>query len=152
MIERAEGALPLTVQATLLGLSRSSLYYHPASPRAQEVALKHRIDELYTAHPYYGSRRISAGLRREGQLINRKAMQRHMREMGLVDQAPGPHTSRRHPAHPVYPYLLRHTTASHPDHAWGIDITYIRLQSGWLYLVAVLDVADHGIFPVERWP
>jgi putative transposase len=139
MVEYAHPELPLGMQAALLGLSRSSLYYRPKAPSAEEIALKHRIDELYTAHPYYGSRRITAVLRQEGQLISRKAVQRHMQEMGLAGLAPGPQTSRRHPTHPVYPYLLRHVTAAHPNHVWGIDITYVRLQAGWLYLVAILD-------------
>jgi putative transposase len=139
MVEYAHPELPLGVQAALLGLSRSSLYYRPKAPSAEEIALKHRIDELYTAHPYYGSRRITAVLRQEGQLINRKAVQRHMQEMGLTGLAPGPHTSRRHPTHPVYPYLLRQVTVAHPDHVWGIASTYVRLQAGRLYLVAILD-------------
>jgi len=139
MVERAEAALPVTVQAELLGVSRSSLYYQPVPPSPTEVALKHRIDEIYTATPFYGSRRITAVLRREGEEVNRKAVQRHMREMGIAGISPGPHTSRRHPTHPVAPYLLRHITAAYPNHVWGIDITYIRLQAGWLYLVAVLD-------------
>lgn len=139
MVEYDHPELPLGVQAGLLGLSRSSLYYHPRSPSPSEVALKHRIDELYTAHPYYGSRRITAVLRQEGQVVNRKAVQRHMQEMGIAGLAPGPHTSRRHPTHPVYPYLLRTVTAAQPNHVWGIDITYVRLQGSWLYLVAVLD-------------
>ena len=139
MIERGHPELPLGVQAELLGVSRSSLYYRPAAPSPEEVALKHRIDEIYTAHPYYGSRRVAVTLQREGQEVNRKAVQRHMREMGIAGLSPGPQTSRRHPTHPVYPYLLRQTTAQRPDHVWGIDITYIRLQAGWLYLVAVLD-------------
>jgi putative transposase len=139
MVERTHPELPLRVQAALLGLSRSSLYYRPRAPGAAEVALKHRIDELYTAYPFYGSRRMTAVLRREGQAVNRKAVQRHMQEMGLRGLGPGPSTSRRHPAHPVYPYLLRHVVAERPNHVWGIDITYIRLQAGWLYLVAVLD-------------
>src|SRR5579883_2984913 len=139
MVEFGHPELPLSAQAALLGLSRSSLYYRPVGPSVEEIALKHRIDELYTAHPYYGSRRITAVLRQEGRVINRKAVQRHMQQMGLAGLAPGPHTSRRHPTHPVYPYLLRHVTAAYPDHVWGIDITYVRLQAGWLYLVAVLD-------------
>jgi putative transposase len=139
MVEYGHPELPLTVQAALLGLSRSSLYYQPVPPSPQEVALKHRIDAVYTAHPYYGSRRIAAVLRQEGPAVNRKAVQHHMQEMGIAGVAPGPHTSRRHPLHPVYPYLLRHVTAAHPNHIWGIDITYVRLQAGWLYLVAVLD-------------
>lgn len=139
MVEYGHPELALGVQATLLGLSRSSLYYQPVPPTPEEIALKHRIDELYTAHPYYGSRRVTAVLRQEGQVINRKAVQRHMQEMGLVGVAPGPHTSRRHPTHPVYPYLPRHLTAAHPNHVRGIDITYVRLTASWLYLVAVLD-------------
>jgi putative transposase len=139
MVESAHPELPLGVQAALLGLSRASLYYRPKAPSAEEIALKHRIDELYTAHPYYGSRRITAVLRQEGPTINRKAVQRHMQELGITGLAPGPHTSRQHPTHPVYPYLLRQVTAAHPDHVWGSDSTSVRLQAGWLYLVAILD-------------
>jgi putative transposase len=139
MVEHTHPELTLGVQATLLGLSRSSLYYQPVPPSPEEITLKQRIDEIYTAHPYYGSRRIAAVLHQEGQVVNRKAVQRHMREMGIAGLAPGPHTSRRHPRHPVYPYLLRHITAAYPDHVWGIDITYVRLQAGWLYLVAIRD-------------
>jgi putative transposase len=139
MVELDHPELALSVQAALLGLSRSSLYYRPVAPSAEEIALKHRIDEVYTAHPYYGSRRITAVLRQEGRVINRKAVQRHMQALGIVGLAPGPHTSRRHPTPPVYPYLLRHVRAAYPDHVWGIDITDVRLQAGWLSLVAVLD-------------
>jgi putative transposase len=142
-VERDPGsrpdAPPLSVQADLLSLSRSSLYYQPVPPSREEVALKHRIDELYTAYPFYGSRRITAQLRREGEVINRKAVQRHMREMGIMGICPGPNLSRRNQEHRVYPYLLRQVTAAYPNHVWGIDITYIRLLKGWLYLVAVLD-------------
>ena len=134
-----KGHPPLSRQAELLSLSRSSLYYQPVLPSVEEVALKHRIDEIYTASPFFGSRRIMVQLRREGQLINRKAVQRHMREMGLAGICPGPNLSQRNQAHPVYPYLLRQVTAAYPNHVWGIDITYIRLSAGWLYLVAVLD-------------
>ena len=139
LLEREHADLTLVVQTELLSLNRTSLYYKPVGPGAEEVALKHRIDELYTAHPYYGSRRVAAQLRREGTLVNRKAVQRHMREMGIAGIAPGPNTSKRTLAARVYPYLLGSVTSSHPNHVWGIDITYIRLQGGWLYLVAVLD-------------
>lgn len=138
-MERDREELPLSVQAELLSLSRASLYYQPVLPSPEEVALKHRIDEIYTAWPFYGSRRITAHLRREGRMINRKAVQRHMREMGIAGIGPGPNLSQRQQAHPIYPYLLRQVTAAYPNHVWGIDITYIRLNAGWLYLVAVLD-------------
>ena len=138
MIEREDPDLPLTTQADLLGLNRSSLYYMPLPPTPEELHLKRRIDEIYTAHPFYGSRKITVELRQE-LLINRKAVQRHMREMGLVAIFPGPNLSKRAQNHAVFPYLLRGLAITHPNHVWGIDITYIRLRGGWLYLVAVLD-------------
>jgi putative transposase len=139
LVERNRPDLPLATQADLLGISRSSLYYRPRPPSPEEVALKHRIDTLYTQYPFYGSRRIAAQLRREGLTINRKAVQRHMREMGIAGVGPGPNLSRRTSEHRVYPYLLRDVTSAYPNHVWGIDITYVRLRAGWLYLVAVLD-------------
>jgi len=139
LVERAGAALPLTQQAELLGLSRASLYYRAVAPSAAEVALKHRIDELYTAYPFYGSRRIAVVLRRDGHEISRQRVQRQMREMGIVAIYPGPNTSRRNLQHRVYPYLLRGLRMTHPNQVWGVDITYIRLLAGWLYLVAILD-------------
>ena len=139
MVERPGSELSLKQQAELLGISRSSLYYQPVPPSAEEVKLKHRIDEIFTAWPFYGTRRITAQLRREGWLINRKRVQRYMGEMGLVAVYPGPNLSQPAAGHKIYPYLLRNVTASYPNHIWGIDITYIRLQQGWMYLVAILD-------------
>lgn len=139
LVERGSGELSLSVQAELLGLNRSGLYYRPIEPSLEEIALKHRIDELYTQHPIYGSRKITAQLRRDGLVINRKAVQRHMHEMGIVGVCPGPNLSRRNLQHRVYPYLLRDIVASYPNHIWGIDITYIGMHRDWVYLVAVLD-------------
>jgi putative transposase len=138
-VDRQAGQLSVRVQSQLLGLNRSGLYYRPAPPSAAEVQIKHRLDEAYTAHPYYGSRRLAAHLRRNGLVISRKAVQRHMHELGIAGVAPGPATSRPTPEHRIYPYLLRTMTASYPNHVWGVDITYVRLQGSWLYLVAVLD-------------
>jgi putative transposase len=126
--------LPLTTQCDLLNLNRSSLYYQPFPVSAEELALKRRIDELYTACPFYGSRKIAAVLQ-----INRKAAQRHMREMGIAGICPHPNLSRRNPDHRVFPYLLRNLAITACNQVWGIDITYIRLRAGWMYLVAVLD-------------
>lgn len=139
LLERDNPELALATQADLLGLSRSSLYYQPVPPSAEEVTVKHRIDEIYTECPFYGSRRIAAQLEREGILVNRKCVQRHMREMGIVGICPGPNLSKRNAEHRVYPYLLGTITASYPNHVWGVDITYVRLTGGWMYLVAVLD-------------
>ena len=138
MVERENAELPLTTQAELLGLSRASLYYVPVPPSPEELYIKRRIDEIYTAHPFYGSRKILAVLRRE-MTINRKAVQRHMREMGLAAIYPGPNLSKRAQQHAVFPYLLRGVAITQPNQVWGIDITYIRLRGGWMYLVAVLD-------------
>ena len=129
----------MSVQCNLLGLNRTSLYYRPLLPSAEEVALKHRIDEIYTARPFYGSRKVTAVLRREGREVNRKAIQRHMREMGISAICPGPNLSRRNAEHSVYPYLLRDRVVTRVNEVWGIDITYVRLEAGWMYLAAVLD-------------
>lgn len=139
MIEWEESELPIKTQAELLSLNRSSLYYRPVEPSPEEVLVKHRIDEIYTKYPFFGSRRITHTLNNEGMIINRKAVQRHMREMGIAGIAPGPNLSKRNHQHRIYPYLLRGLTIQHPNHVWGIDITYIRLNRGWMYLVAVID-------------
>jgi len=134
LVERGHPDVPLVAQADLLGVSRASLYYRPVAPAPEEVALKHRIDALYTEYPFYiyGARRIAAVLGRAGIALNRKAVQRHMRAMGIAGISPGPNTSKRRREHRVYPYLLRHTTSAYPNHVWGIDITYIWLRGGWM--------------------
>jgi putative transposase len=139
LLNEADPDLSIRSQTALLGLNRTSLYYRPVAPSSEEVALKHQIDAIYTRWPFYGVRRITAQLRREGRLVNHKAVARHMREMSLQAIAPGPNLSKRVHQQAIYPYLLRDVTATHPNHIWGIDITYIRLQHSWLYLVAVLD-------------
>jgi putative transposase len=138
LIERAEGELALSLQADLLSLSRSSWYYQPRPPTAEEVRLKHRIDEVYTQSPFYGARKMAAQFQREGMGINRKTVGRYMNEMGIAAISPGPNLSKRNHKEGVYPYVLRHTTSAYPDHIWGIDITYIRWRGGWMYLVALL--------------
>jgi putative transposase len=138
MLEPGHSQIPLKAQAELLEVSYSSLFYQPVPPSPHEVAIKHRIDQIYTAHPYYGSRRITVVLNRE-MPVSQPTVQRYMREMGIAGLAPGPKTSKPAPQHPIYPYLLRNVTAAYPNHIWGIDITYIPLKAGWLYLVAILD-------------
>lgn len=138
---RVDG-LSMRAQTQLLGLNRSSLYYQSAPASEEEVLIKRRIDEVYTARPFYGYRRITVQLQQDGLLVNHKAVARHMREMGLSAICPGPHRpnlSKRAREHSVYPYLLRGVVAHSPNHVWGVDLTYIRMVGGWLYLVAVLD-------------
>lgn len=139
LVEWAESDFSISCQAKLLGLNRTSLYYHPQPVSEEEVRLKHRIDEIYTASPFYGSRRISRQLCREGVLTCRATVRKAMREMGLEAIYPTPNLSKPHPSHKVYPYLLRHISATYPNHIWGIDITYVRLHQSWLYLVAIMD-------------
>ena len=98
-----------------------------------------RIDAQYTATPFYGSRRMAAHLRATGVVINRKRIQRLMRRMGLAGMALGPHTSKPHPEHQVYPYLLRGLVIDRPGQVWSTDVTYIRLRQGFVYLVAIID-------------
>jgi transposase InsO family protein len=122
-----------------LSFNRSTLYYVPAKVSAEETALMKAIDRIFTKWPFYGSRRITRELRRLGHDVNRKRVQRLMRVMGLEALVPGPHTSKPHPEHKVYPYLLRQLEISRPNQVWAADITYIPLESGWGYLIAIID-------------
>jgi putative transposase len=122
-----------------LGLNRSSLYYESLPPRQENIELMHLLDQQYTRTPFYGSRRMTAWLRRAGYEVNRKRVARLMQLMGLVAIYPKPHTSRPASNHRIYPYLLRNVKIEQVHQVWSTDITYIRLQSGWLYLVAVMD-------------
>jgi len=132
--------LSVARQCELIGLSRSSFYYEPMSTESEEnLRLMRRIDELYLKRPFYGSPRMTDWLRALGYAVNEKRVARLMRLMGLQAVVPGPHTSRRHPKHPVYPYLLRGLSILAPNEVWCADITYIPMRLGFLYLVAIMD-------------
>jgi putative transposase len=141
--EKAEPKLPLSRKCELLEVPRSSFYAQrnkPSSkPADDELTIILRIDRLYTDAPYYGSRRITALLQREGFNVNRKRVQRLMRQMGIMGVAPGIMTSKPHPEHKVYPYLLRNVVVTRPNQVWSTDITYLPLASGTMYLVAIID-------------
>lgn len=126
-------------QCELLELNRSSVYYDPVDDEPLNLTLMRRIDELYTATPFYGSRRITVCLEREGYTVNRKRVQRLMRRMGIEAVYPKPRTTRVDEQHEKYPYLLRDIAIQRPDHAWATDITYIRLRTGFIYLMAIID-------------
>jgi len=145
MIDRDNDRLSVARQAQLLEINRSSLYYKPVAPESADEALKRRILEIYLAHPHYGSRSIASTLRREGQRVNRKRTRRLMRELGIQGICPGPNLSRRNHKEGVFPYLLRDVQAERPDHVWAIDITYIRLGQGFVYLTAVIDLYSRYI-------
>ena len=131
--------LTLGSQAELLSLNRTSLYYEAKQVTEEEIKIKHRIDEIYTKYPFYGSRRIKVILKQEGVKINRKTVQSYMREMEISGICPGPNLSKRQLQEQIYPYLLRNLVIKKPNELWGIDITYIRLRGGWMYLVVILD-------------
>ena len=139
MIEWSNAPFSLVRQCELLGLVRSSLYYQPIGENAENLGVMRRIDELYTARPFLGSRRMSWYLNREGREVNRKRVQRLMRLMGLEAIYPKRRLSRAGKESKRYPYLLRGLEIIRPDQVWAADITYIRLLRGYLYLVAVLD-------------
>lgn len=122
----------------MLGVNRSTLYYQAAPETAANLALMRRLDEQYLRTPFYGSRRMTAWLQREGEEVNRKRVQRLMRLMGLEAIYPRPRTTVTVLCH-KYPYLLRNLKITRPNHVWAADITYVPLRAGYLYLTAVLD-------------
>ena len=129
----------MSQQCELLGLSRSSYYYKPATESAANLALMALIDREYTAHPFRGSRSLTAWLRGEGHAVNRKRVQRLMRLMGLEAVYPKPKLSAAGVGHKVYPYLLRDVAIERVDQVWSTDITYIPMPNGFMYLTAVMD-------------
>jgi putative transposase len=133
-IDAGHRELSIRRQCELLELERSSYYYQPAEETAENLSLMRAIDEEYTRHPFYGSRRLADELG-----VNRKRVQRLMRSMGLEAVGPKPRTTRRAKEHKIYPYLLRNVEITRPDQVWSTDITYIPLGRGYLYLTAVLD-------------
>ncbi len=136
-----EDEVSIVRQCALAGISRATVYARrqPRPIDEDELLLCRLIDEEYTRHPFYGSRKMVIFLKTAGHLVNRKRVQRLMRRMGLAAMAPGPHTSRPHPEHKVYPYLLRGVAVVRPNQVWSTDITYIRLAHGFVYLVAIID-------------
>jgi putative transposase len=139
LIDRADADLSIVAQCRLLKVARSSLYWRPTAVSEDDLRLMRRIDELYLATPFYGARRMVAVLRRDGWVVNRKRVRRLMRLMRIEAIYQKPNTSRRHPDHVVYPYLLRGLAIDRSNQVWCADITYVPLAKGFVYLVAVMD-------------
>jgi len=139
LVDRADVALSIVAQCRLLKVARSSLYWRPAAVSEDDLRLMRRIDELYLATPFYGARRMVAVLLRDGWTVNRKRVRRLMRIMRIEAIYQRPNTSRRHPDHIVYPYLLRGLAIDRPNQVWCADITYIPMAKGFVYLIAVMD-------------
>jgi putative transposase len=144
MIDR-DHEVSLTRQAELLGLSRGSVYYAPRPVPDSDLKLMRRIDELHLAHPFMGARRLRDLLNREGFQVGRRHVSTLMERMGVEALYPRPNTSRKHPAHRVYPYLLRGLTIDRANHVWAMDITYIPMAKGFVYLCVVLDWASRKV-------
>ena len=145
MIARADPNLSITRQCRLLSLSRSSFYYAAKGESEANLALMRRIDELFLKYPFFGSRQMVRRLRRDGLGVGRHRVRRLMRLMGLQAIYQTPRTSDPHPTHRIYPYLLRELAISRANQVWCADITYIPVQRGFLYLVAIMDWATRHV-------
>ena len=139
MVDTGHEHLSVVRQCELIGMSRSSWYYRPTGEGERNLELMRVIDEAYLKMPWYGSRQMVRHLKRLGYGVGRKRIRRLMRLMGLRSVVPQPHTSRRNPVHPVYPYLLNDLTIERANQAWCTDVTYIPMAHGFLYLVAIMD-------------
>ncbi|MGB9429167.1 MAG: IS3 family transposase [Gammaproteobacteria bacterium] len=132
-------ALPVVRQCELLGMARSTAYYRPAPVPEADLALMRCLDELHLELPFYGSRRLVDALADRGQHVNRKRVQRLMRLMGIEALQGRRNTSRPHPGHAIYPYLLRGLAIDRPNQVWCADVTYVPMAQGFAYLVAIMD-------------
>jgi len=133
MIDRKH-TLPIARQAELLGISRGAVYYLPQPVSAADLRLMRRIDELHLEHPFLGARLLRDVLNREGFAVGRKHVATLMRRMGIEPLYRKPNTSKKHPGHAVYPYLLRGLAVERANHVWAMDITYIPMAQGFVYL------------------
>ena len=139
MVSRPHPDFSIARQCALLKVPRSTLYYKPKPISDDDLTMMRRIDEIYMRWPFYGSRRMVEELRGERWDVNRKRVRRLMRLMGIEAIYQKPNTSRKHPAHKIYPYLLRTLDIDHANQVWCADITYIPMAKGFAYLVAVMD-------------
>ena len=138
MVDRKH-RLPVVQQCRILELSRSSMYYLPQPVSAADVALMHQIDELHLQHPFAGSRMLRDLLNAEGVTIGRRHVATLMNRMDITALYRRPNTSKPAPGHKVYPYLLRNLAVTRPNQVWAMDITYIPMARGFVYLAAVVD-------------
>ena len=144
MIDRTH-ELPVKKQCQILKLARSTAYYQAKPESPEDLALMRRIDELHMGKPFAGARMLSRILKREGQPVGRRHVSTLMKRMGIHALYRKPNTSKRHPAHKVYPYLLRNLPITRSNQVWAADITYIPMKRGFVYLFAVLDWASRRV-------
>jgi putative transposase len=144
MIDRGH-ALPVARQASLMGVSRSCVYYVPRAVGEADLALMRRIDELHLEHPFAGARMLARMLRREGFAVGRKHVGTLMKRMGIEALYRKPNTSRKHAAHKIWPYLLRNRKIERSNQVWALDTTYVPMARGFVYLTAVVDWASRRV-------
>ena len=144
MIDRNH-TLPISRQATLLDISRGAVYYPPRPISQAELALMRRIDELHLQHPFMGARMLRRMLAQESIHVGRRHIGTLMKRMGIEALAPQPGTSKAHPGHKIYPYLLRNLPVTRANQVWALDTTYIPMAHGFVYLTAVVDVASRRV-------
>lgn len=149
LIEVDHPSLSIQRQCELLGLARSSYYYRPQGVSDEDLVCMRLIDELFTKHPFYGARRLRRELAERGHAIGRHRVRRLMRQMGLAAIYPRPRLSVSDAEHKVYPYLLRDLAIVRPDQVWATDLTYLRLQHGFAYLVAIMDWCSRYVLAWE---
>ena len=139
IIDPSNKNINLSRQCSLISLPRSSWHYQPQGISLEEIEIMHKIDRIYTKYPFYGSPRITAELRREDKIVNHKRVERLMRLMGIAAIMPKKNLSKRDKDHLVYPYLLRGVQITANNQVWSTDITYIPINSSFIYLVAIMD-------------
>ena len=144
MIDRTH-TLPITRQAELVGISRGNVYYLPRAASEADQRLMKRIDVLHLAHPFAGARMLRDFLNREGFPVGRRHVATLMSRMGIQALYQTPNTSKKHPGHKVYPYLLRGLKIDRANQVWATDITYIPMACGWVYLCAIVDWASRRV-------
>lgn len=141
LLEPQHSTLSIRRQCEILGINRSSIYYVPRLKKFDEekLVLMRLVDETYTKYPFFGTRQMTNYLKLNNHHVARHQIRWVYEQLGLKSLAPGPHTSKGHPEHKIYPYLLRDVDILNPNHVWSSDITYIRLRRGFVYLVAIID-------------
>ena len=144
MIDRTH-RLSVTRQAAALGISRGAVYYVPRPMASVDLAVMRRIDAVHLEMPWFGARGLRRVLRPEFPGLGRRRLSTLMRHMGISAVSPQPGTSRRHRGHPLFPYLLRHRAITQPNEVWAMDVTYIPMPRGFVYLAAVMDWASRRV-------
>lgn len=140
MLEPSNSELSIRQQCIILGINRSNYYYKPIAPSDSMLALMRDVDVIYTKYPFFGTRQMVSYLREQhGKIVGRTQIRSVYEKLGLRALCPGPHTSKPHPEHKIYPYLLRGVAIVAKDQVWSTDITYLRLRKGFTYLVAIID-------------